>query len=146
LCRQFPQLPVQTFIHKTPEIVELSKTCISVSGSVSLELLYRVKPTVIVYGMNRLMAKCIRALLKAKYVTLVNLLADQMLYPEFTGEYCEPTGIADATLRWLNDDRAFADISGKLVALREQVARPGACARAALRMMEVLARSSVRAA
>jgi lipid-A-disaccharide synthase len=146
MCRQFPGMPVQTFVHKTPEIVELSRTCISVSGSVSLELLYRAKPTVILYGMNRLMAKCIRALLKAKYVTLVNLLADKMLYPEFTGEYCEPASIAEATLRWLNDDRAFDEIRVELAALRERVAQPGACARAALRIVDVVARSRTRAA
>jgi len=138
MCRQFPTLPVQTFIHKTPEIVELSKACISVSGSVSLELLYRAKPTVIVYRMNVLMAKFIRSLLKAKYVTLVNLLADRMLYPEFTGEFCEPGSIAQEVLRWLNNDDAFAQTSKQLLALREQVAQPGACARAAGRIIDVL--------
>ena len=39
--RAFPSLPIQTFVGKTPEIIEASKACISVSGSVSLELLYR---------------------------------------------------------------------------------------------------------
>jgi lipid-A-disaccharide synthase len=146
ICRQFPALPVQTFVHKTPEIVELSRSCISVSGSVSLELLYRAKPTVIVYRMNTLMAKCIRQLLKAKYVTLVNLLADKMLYPEFTGEYCEPQGVAQEVLRWLNDEQAFVDTSRQLLSLREQVARPGACERAAERILEALRPSRTLAA
>ena len=44
-----PGLPVEVHVGRTPEIIELADACISVSGSVSLELMYRAKPTVIVY-------------------------------------------------------------------------------------------------
>ncbi len=83
MCRQFPALPVETFVGKTPEIMEVSKVCVAVSGSVSLELLYRAKPTVIVYRMSALLAAFLLPLVKTKYITLVNLLADKMLYPEY---------------------------------------------------------------
>src|ERR1043165_8063957 len=61
MCGQFPfsKLPIQTFVKKTPEIIELSHACLAVSGSVSLELLYRVKPTVIGYRVSRLTHKLI---------------------------------------------------------------------------------------
>ena len=42
-------LPAEVHVGRTPEIIELAEACISVSGSVSLELMYRAKPTVIVY-------------------------------------------------------------------------------------------------
>ena len=58
--RSFSPLPMQLFVHKTPEIIETSKACISVSGSVSLELLYRAKPTVIVYRTSKLAETFIR--------------------------------------------------------------------------------------
>ena len=138
LLRDFADVPIETFVGKTPEIMELSKACISVSGSVSLELLYRAKPTVIVYRVGPIMAPIIRSLLKAKYVTLVNLLADKMLYPELTGEHWQGADVARLVLSWLNDERAYAETLRELLALREKVARPGACARAAQRIIDVV--------
>ena len=137
--RQFPALPVQTFVGKTPEVIELSKACISVSGSVSLELLYAAKPTVIVFRVSKFTARYLRPLLKAKYITLVNLLADQMLYPEFASDRCEAEGIARQIVRWLDDGGAYADVCRALLELRERTARPGAGAAAAARIVAVLA-------
>jgi lipid-A-disaccharide synthase len=141
-----PPLPMRTFVHKTPEIIEASKACIAVSGSVSLELLYRAKPTVIVYRTGRILDTLLRPLLTTKYITLVNLLADKMLYPEFVGARCEAIGVAREVLRWLNDDRAHADICRELLALRERAALPGACDRAARRILGVYEGRLARAA
>ena len=144
--RDFPPLPMQTFVHKTPEIIEASKACISVSGSVSLELLYRAKPTVVVYRTSKLLETFLRPLLTTKYITLVNLLADKMLYPEFASDRCEAEGVSQAILRWLNDEESYAETCRELLALRERTARPGACARTARRIMDVLEGAQVRAA
>lgn len=144
--RQFPGLPLASFVQKTPEIIDLSKACIAVSGSVSLELLYRAKPTVIVYRATKLSAALFYPLLKTKYITLVNLLADKMLYPEFLTVKCEAAGLASEVLRWLDDERQYAEVFRELLALRERVATPGACARAAERIVAVLERKQMRAA
>ena len=48
------------------------------------------------------------------------------------------TEAAQALLQWLDDDKAYAQICRELLALREQTARPGACARAARRIVEVV--------
>ena len=144
--RKFPVLPIETFVKKTPEIIEASKACMAVSGSVSLELLYRAKPTVIVYRISKAADIVIRPFLTTKFITLVNLLADKMLYPEFATAKCEAAGVSAAMLRWLNDERAYADACRELLALRERVARPGACGRAAQRIVDLLQARSARAA
>ena len=136
--RQFPALPVEMFVGKTPEIITLSKACISVSGSVSLELLYAAKPTVVVYRLSKTTYRWLRPLLKAKYITLVNLLADKMLYPEFATDRCDAEKVAQSISHWLSDERAYADVCRELLTLREKTARPGACAAAGQRIMEVL--------
>ena len=136
--RSFASLPIELFVGKTPEIIEASKAVISVSGSVSMELLYRAKPTVIVYRTNRLLETFIRPLLTAKYITLVNLLADRMLFPEFARDRCDAPAVAQAILHWLSDEKAYAQTCRELLSLREQVAQPGACARAAQRILEAL--------
>jgi lipid-A-disaccharide synthase len=146
MCRQFPSVPAQTFVGKTPEIIEASKACVAVSGSVSLELLYRAKPTVIVYRLSKMMSAFLTPLVKAKYITLVNLLADKMLFPEFPWIRCQAPAVSEEVLRWLNDERAHAELCRELLALRERCARPGACDRAAERIMEVLERRQLQAA
>jgi len=144
--RSFAMLPVQTFVGKTPEIIEASKACIAVSGSVSLELLYRAKPTVIVYRTSRMLETFVRPLVKSKFITLVNLLADKMLYPELSGRHCVSGPVSQAVLRWLDDDQAYADICRELLALRDRTAQPGACMRTAQRIVEVLNSKRVLAA
>ncbi|HJZ55678.1 MAG TPA: lipid-A-disaccharide synthetase, partial [Gemmataceae bacterium] len=47
-------LPVEMHVGRTPEIIELSRACVAVSGSVGLEMLYRLKPAAIVYRMGRI--------------------------------------------------------------------------------------------
>ena len=43
-------------------LFELADACVSVSGSVGLELLYRLKPTVVVYRLGRMMNFVLRRL------------------------------------------------------------------------------------
>ena len=47
-------LPIEVYVGKTPELIRLAECCMAVSGSVSLELLYHTKPTVILYWISRL--------------------------------------------------------------------------------------------
>ena len=144
--RQHPALPVEILVGKTPEIIELSKACISVSGSVSMELLYRAKPTVIVYLVSLFTAAVFGPFVKSKFITLVNLLADKMLYPEYWGKNCHAESVAQEILKWLDDEQAFRGVTAELQALRDRVAAPGACERTAQRIMEVVMQHQCSAA
>lgn len=134
MVRQFvggSNLPIDIHVGKTPEIIELAKVCGAVSGSVSLELLARRKPTVISYRSSWLFNTLARTLVKVKYFTLVNLLADAELYPEFASDKDESQAIADKLLHWLNDESANVEVVRKLEELCGKVAVPGAVGRAA---------------
>ena len=123
-------LPLEIHAGRTPEIIERAESCIAVSGSVGLELMYRLKPTVVVYRMGRLFHWLILRLIHVKYMSLVNLLAGEEVYPEFApAREAEP--IAEPILRWLNNPVARAAVVGKLQELKDRVAVPGACERAA---------------
>ncbi|CAN5187663.1 lipid-A-disaccharide synthase [soil metagenome] len=125
------KLPVEVHVGRTPEIIELAEACVAVSGSVGLEMLYRRKPAVIVYRISKFARTVSRFFIKCKYISLVNLLADEELYPEYLTTRDESTAMANDVLTWLNDTGAKADITAKLTALRNRVAIPGACERAA---------------
>ena len=124
-------LPVEIHTGLTPEIIELADACIAVSGSVSLELMFRAKPTVIVYRVTRLLHWLARRFVGLSYITLVNLLAKEELFPEFMTSEDESDRVAEHVLDWLNDPVKRMEAVSKITALRDRVAVPGACERAA---------------
>lgn len=134
--RRHAPLPIETCVGRTPEVIELAEACVAVSGSVSLELLYRARPTVVLYRIGKLDMRVANFFKTSPYICLVNLLAGKELYPEFLTDRCEANAIAGHVLCWLNDPAACATLRDELVALRGRVAAPGACARAARAILD----------
>ncbi len=64
-------LPIEVHVGRTPELIQLAECCMAVSGSVSLELLYQIKPTVIMYRISRLAYSVQDFFRHVKYITLV---------------------------------------------------------------------------
>jgi len=124
-------LPVEICTGRTPEIIDLAHSCIAVSGSVGLELLYRGKPSAVVYNVNRTLKFLCGRYMHSPYISLVNLLAGKELFPEYLTCRDESAAIADHVLRWLNEPQDHANLCRELADLRRQVAVPGACDRAA---------------
>ena len=117
----------------------------AVSGSVSLELLYQTKPTVILYWISPLAYAVQKRFRKVKYITLVNLLAGDELFPADTTPYdpdvpgnddvlfpeyltCEDRSpqIARHVITWLTDTAAREQLVDRLAALKAEVAHGGA--------------------
>ena len=74
-------LPIEVHVGRTPELISTADCCMAVSGSVSLELLYHAKPTVVLYRISRA-AYFVQGLFRrVKYITLVNLLNAGEIYP-----------------------------------------------------------------
>lgn len=136
--------PIEAHVGRTTEIVQLAHACTAVSGSVSLELLYHGKPTVVVYRVGAVFLRLAQRLKTCRYISLVNLLADEELFPEYATTRCEADAVSGHILTWLNDAAAYGMLRQRLEALRQQVARPGACARAAQRVLDTLQAAPVR--
>jgi lipid-A-disaccharide synthase len=124
-------VPIEVHVGRTPEIIELAEACVAVSGSVSLELMFRAKPTVVVFRIGRYAMWLMRRLVKVKYMSLVNLLAGEAIYPEIPTTQDESDRIAEYVLGWLNDPASRSALVSRLESLRARVAVPGACDRAA---------------
>ena len=75
------ELPIQICVGRTPEIIASSEACISVSGSVSLEIMHKLKPATIVYRLGWISLRLGRLFMRCKYITLVNLLAEARCFP-----------------------------------------------------------------
>src|SRR5947209_16361694 len=94
-------LPIEVHAARYPELIRLADVAWSVSGSVSLELMMEALPTVILYKLNRFDLLIARPFIKAKYITLVNLLADAELMPEYLTEHDVSDELAGWASTWL---------------------------------------------
>lgn len=149
-CLREAAVPADVFVGKTPEIIHASDCAISVSGSVSLELMAHATPTVIIYWVSRLPYLIQRVLRKVKYITLVNLLsaddafsgstspfrrdqpgAEKVLFPEYVSCGDPSADIAWHITQWLTDDKARMERVERLNQLRAEICHPGAALAAA---------------
>jgi len=143
-------LPVDVHCGHTPELIRLAECCMAVSGSVSLELLYHAKPAVILYWIHPAAYLVQRFFRKVKYITLVNLLAAdelfprdltpyhpsqpdayQVLYPEYLTWQDKSREIAGHVIGWLQDPPSRQALVERLGRLAAEVGQAGASRRAA---------------
>jgi len=151
-------LPVEVHVGRTPELIHLADCCMAVSGSVSLELLYQTKPTVILYRISRLAYFVQGFFRKVKYITLVNLLsaedpfaedltpydpaqadADRVLYPEYLTCEDKSSQVAAHVIEWLTDVKRREARIEALAELKAEVAHGGASRQAADDILRTLA-------
>jgi lipid-A-disaccharide synthase len=133
-----PTPAIELYAARTPELIRLAEIAWAVSGSVSLELMMEALPTVILYKLNRFDLWIARPFIKAKYITLVNLLADTELMPEYLTERDVSDELVAWARSWLDDPKARGRVTANLAALRLVVAQPGASHRAAEKIVHWL--------
>jgi lipid-A-disaccharide synthase len=102
--------PVQPQIVSDPVLKRAAfaaaDVAIAASGTVSLELAANHVPMVIAYRMNPLTHFLTSRALLTDTVTLVNLVSDTRVVPEFLGPRCTPDLIAPALLALLQNPQA----------------------------------------
>jgi lipid-A-disaccharide synthase len=144
------KLPIEVYVGRTGELIRAADCTMAVSGSVSLELLYHTTPSVILYHISRFAYFLQTFFRKVRYITLVNLLTTDDLFPQEVATY-DPADPADAgvlmpeyltyedksgqvaahLVQWLTDPAERGRIVSELSALKEQVGHGGASRRAA---------------
>ena len=81
----------------------MADVALAASGTVSLELAANGCPMVIAYDMNRITLWLMRRAARIDTVTLVNLVSETRVVPEFIGEACRADQIAPALSALLAD-------------------------------------------
>jgi len=156
-------LPLEIHVGRTAEIIRAADCAMAVSGSVSLELLYHAQPTVILYYISRSAYFVQTFLRKVRYITLVNLLTTDDLFPKRVATYdpadpvdghvlmpeyltCEDKSdrVAGHIVEWLTDPAKRAARAAQLAELRERVGHGGASRRGADYIVDTLAKRCPR--
>ncbi len=127
-------LNMEFFFGRTSELIEIADCSLMKSGSVSLEMMARRKPSVVVYHVSRSLYAIGRCLVRLNSMSLPNMIAGKTVMPEFlaVGSTEKATGQAIAALdRLLSSKEARDSQRAELQVLAERYALPGASDRAA---------------
>ena len=125
---------VEFHLGRTSEIIEAADCCLMVSGSVSLEVLARRTPSVVVYRASRLMEFLTRRMVSCRYMSLPNLLLDDELLPEFPfSGRIEPwiDPIVNTLDGWLSHPDSLDSMTERMENLYESIGASGASGRTA---------------
>jgi len=116
---------------KAAEVVGASDAAVVKSGTAVLEAALMERPFVVVYRVAPISYLVGRALLRVKYVSLVNLLLDRCAVPELLQGSMTPQAIAAELERLWNPGPARDELLFSLRQMRDKLAPKGAASRAA---------------
>ncbi|TKJ36225.1 MAG: lipid-A-disaccharide synthase [Planctomycetes bacterium B3_Pla] len=111
-------------VNSTAGAVDFS---IVASGSATLEIAAAGCPMVIMYQSSRVLWYLLGWMMKTKYLSLVNILADRELVPEFMPNFSSIEPIVASIEKLLQDKERLGRISSELTALTEPLAKKKAC-------------------
>ncbi|HWL09216.1 MAG TPA: lipid-A-disaccharide synthase [Planctomicrobium sp.] len=127
-------LPLDLYLGKTSEVIEAADCCLMVSGSVSLELLARKTPAVVLYRGGIVMWFIAKLLITCKYMTLPNLIAGRAIMPEFPCIREQGLHVTEMTRilnGWLADPVRLSDARFEVKELARSVVEAGGLERCA---------------
>jgi len=95
------------------------------SGTSSLEMAVAGLPHVVTYRVNPITAAIIRRLVRVRFASLVNLLAEREIAPEYLQDRATPEALAEALHRLLTDPEAAAEQREGLASVLDELHPPG---------------------
>ncbi|KII80407.1 lipid-A-disaccharide synthase [Vibrio renipiscarius] len=98
-----PELEFVLIDDTAKNVITASDAVMLASGTVALECMLIKRPMVVGYKVNAFTAFLARRMLKTKYVSLPNILADQELVKEFLQENCTPENLSEEVERLLGE-------------------------------------------
>ncbi len=133
--------PLEYFINSTSEVIEAADCCFMVSGSISLELLARQTPGIVLFRGNSIARFAARFLMNCRFITLPNLIADQELMPEFISDGDPEDDIRTITsllTEWVSQPEVIAARKATLAQLAGHATTTGATKRTAELLLRLM--------
>jgi lipid-A-disaccharide synthase len=147
LRRAAPEVPVRLIDGQAQSALIAADVVLVASGTASLEAALCKRPMVVVYRLGAMSAWLIRRmnLVKSKFFSQPNLLADRRLVGEYFQEQIVPESIGAELLMWLDDGGRRAILEHEFLAIHIELKRD-ASARAAQAIMALLHKGRLPAA
>lgn len=119
-------------------VVKRARLCLVASGTATLETALLGTPFLIVYRTKPLTYWLARRLVAVAHIGIVNLLLDRRAVPEFVQHDASVEKLLPAALSLLEDGDSRREMLSAFSELRGVLGGPGASARAALAVLEVV--------
>ena len=103
LLSDMPCLPISVVDGQSQTVLQACDVVLIASGTATLEALLFKKPMVVAYKLSPVSHWLLSKMVKSPYVSLPNLLAAEMLVPEFIQDAATPDILGDAVLKLLFD-------------------------------------------
>ncbi|GAB2705868.1 lipid-A-disaccharide synthase [Mucilaginibacter koreensis] len=115
----------------TYDLLTHAEAAIVASGTATLETALFRTPQVVVYKTSAVTAGLARLVLKIKYISLVNLIMDQLLVRELIQQDCNAEKVADELNNLLNNAQYRHQMLSNYTRLQQVMGEAGASARTA---------------
>jgi lipid-A-disaccharide synthase len=102
-----------------------ANVALAASGTVTLELAYAGVPSVVIYKVGRLTGEIVRRMIKVKFVSIVNLVGEKEIFPEFIQSRCRPKPISQAVSALLESPERAQMVGKKAQLVARQIAGEG---------------------
>jgi lipid-A-disaccharide synthase len=134
-----PGLRVPVIQHDRYDAIAAADLVWAASGTVTLETALLGRPMIIIYRLAWPTFLVARLLVRVEHIGMANLLAGERLVPELIQNDANAQRIAAESRALLDDPKARATISAKLLGLRERLGGAGAADRVADLAMGMMA-------
>ena len=101
-----PNLAMHVIDGNARQVLIAADAALLASGTAALEAMLCKSPMVVGYKMKALTYCLAKRLVKSKYISLPNLLADEMLVPEMIQEECDPALLAEKLAVYFSTEEA----------------------------------------
>lgn len=129
---------VQVVEGRTRAVMAAADACAVASGTATLETALLGTPLVVVYRTGALNWEIARRVVKLPRIGLPNIVAGEEVAPELLQRELTPAALAARLAPWLDDPAARAAQRARLAMVRAKLGAPGAAARTAAWLLELL--------
>ncbi len=139
LADKLSVLPPDTEIQigNLPPALAEADVAVASTGTVTMECAFFGVPTVTLYKTSWSTYQIGKRIVKVKWLTMPNILADEEIYPEFVQNAATPDNIAGAALELLQNEPRRIQIKKRLAEVVSSLGGPGANTRAAAAILSL---------
>ena len=128
---------VEIQVGNLPQALAQTDIAIASTGTVTMECAFFGVPTVTLYKTSWLTYQIGKRIVTVKSLTMPNLLADEVVYPEFVQNSATPENIAEAALELMQNEPRRAQIKSRLARIVSSLGGSGASGRAAVAILSL---------
>lgn len=144
LLERFPELAASTVVveGRSREVMTASDAVLLTSGTAALETMLCHRPMVVAYRMAPATYWLARRMVKTRWISLPNLIAQETLVPELIQDAVTAEALVETLLPWFEDEQARSALEQRFVALHAELQR-GASERAATAITSLVEHGSL---